>query len=311
MVDAAPAASRRKAFRSTGPGGLDRSLFPMKLWEKSKRLGVWDPADVDLSEDARQWQGLAADERDLLLRLSSLFQAGEEAVTLDLLPLIHVVASEGRVEEELYLASFLWEEAKHVDAFRRFFDDVADERSDLSRYHTPSYRELFYRELPSALDRLREDPSPEAQARASVTYHMIVEGVLAETGYHAYRSMLERHDLLPGMREMMGRVKRDESRHLAYGVYLLSRLVAEHGDPVWRVVEERMGDLLPLSVGIIHEAFDAYEEMPFGLELDAFVEYATAQFRKRSDRVERAREASLEEVLRGLGQGEVSSAPEG
>ncbi len=38
-------------------------------------------------------------------RLSALFQAGEEAVTLDLLPLIMVIAQEGRPEEEMFLTS--------------------------------------------------------------------------------------------------------------------------------------------------------------------------------------------------------------
>lgn len=296
-------AAGREGFRSTSAGGLDRASFPMQLWEKSKRLGTWDPAATDLQRDRSDWEGLEAGEQDLLLRLTSLFQAGEEAVTLDLVPLIRVLAGEGRVEEEIYLTAFLWEEAKHVDAFRRILEEVAREEGDLSRYHTDSYRELFYRELPGALARLREDASPVAQAEASVTYHLIVEGVLAETGYHAYRDMLERNDLMPGVREILGNVKRDESRHLAYGVYLLSRLVAEGGEELWDAVERRMDALLPLSVGIIDEAFAAYDEVPFGLDLDDFVGYAMTQFQKRMDRVEAARGQDLEAALEGLGPG--------
>mgnify|MGYP006295636709 CR=1 FL=1 len=291
----------REGFRSTSAGGLDRESVPMRLWEKGKRLGTWNPADVDLERDAEQWGRLADDERDLLLRLSALFQAGEEAVTVDLLPLIRVIADEGRLEEEMYLASFLWEEAKHVDAFRRFFEEVAHHDGDLSAYHTPAYRRLFHRELPAAMRRLEADPSPRAQAEASVVYHMIVEGVLAETGYHAYREMLEREDLLPGTRSMLTRVQRDESRHLAYGVWLLSRLVAEHGEPVWEAVEGRMGELLEVAITLIHELFDCYEPMPFGLELDAFVGYAMDQFSRRMDRIERARGESLEAVRRSMG----------
>lgn len=294
----------REGFRSTSAGGLDRGSFPLRLWEKSKRLGAWNPSSADLSRDRSDWKGLADEEQDLLLRLTSLFQAGEEAVTLDLLPLIRVVAGEGRVEEEMYLSAFLWEEAKHVDAFRRILDEVAHEDGGLGGYHTESYRQLFYRELPSSLDRLREDPSPVAQAEASVTYHLIVEGVLAETGYHAYRDMLDRNDLMPGVREILGHIKRDESRHLAYGVYLLSRLVAEGGEEVWEAVERRMDELLPLSVGIIDEAFAAYDDVPFGLELDDFVGYAVDQFRKRIERVEVARGKELEEALAGLGVAE-------
>jgi len=290
----------RSRYASVSAGGLDRGSFPFRLWEKSKRLGVWDPADVDLEGDRADWASLEEDRRDVVLRLMALFQAGEEAVTLDLLPLIRVIADEGRLEEEMYLASFLWEEAKHVDAFRRFFDEVARHEGDLSHYHTPAYREVFYRELPAALAALDDDASPVAQARASVTYHMIVEGVLAETGYHGFARMLDEHDLLPGTRSVLRRVQRDESRHLAYGVWLLSRLVAEHGEPVWEAIEERMGRLLEPATGMIVELFDAYETVPFGLELDEFLAYAMGQFRKRSERIERARGLSPEEVRRSF-----------
>jgi ribonucleoside-diphosphate reductase beta chain len=44
----------------------------------------------------------------------------------------------------------------------------------------------FHQTLPAALNRLLIDPSAIAQVEASVVYHMIVEGVLAETGYHGF-----------------------------------------------------------------------------------------------------------------------------
>jgi ribonucleoside-diphosphate reductase beta chain len=220
-----------------------------------------------------------------------------------------VIAAEGRLEEEMYLTSFLWEEAKHVELFHRFLREVAEVESDLSSYLTPSYAGLFGEELPNALGRLRTDSSPEAQAEASVTYNMIVEGVLAETGYYAYQQMLMRNGIMPGMQVAVGHLRGDESRHMAYGVFLLSRLVAEHGEPLWRVIEERLNHLLPLSVGVIHELFALYDPMPFGLDLDDFVGYAMSQFQKRSRRIERSRGQTLEEVLR-LGS-EGSAEPEG
>ena len=295
-----------RVFQTTSPRGLDQTLPPMRLWHKAKRLGIWDPRDLDFEQDAADWRALADDERDVLLRLTSLFAAGEESVALDLLPLIGVVAAEGRLEEEMYLAAFLWEEAKHVELFRRFLDEVADETGDLSRYHTASYRTVFYDELPSALGRLRDDPSPVAQARAAVTYNMIVEGVLAETGYHAYLTVLERNGILPGMQRAVAYLKADEARHMAYGVYLLSRLVAEHGDPVWQAVEQRMGELLGPALGVVEEVFAAYETMPFGLTREDFSGFALTQFQRRSRRIERCRGKSLAEVQRGPVDGEES-----
>ena len=287
----------QREYQTTSSRGLDHNLPPMRLWRKAKRQGIWNPEDIDFRQDVADWQKLSAEERQTLVHLSSLFQAGEESVTLDLLPLIQVIASEGRLEEEMFLTAFLWEEAKHVELFRRFLDEVAGDSSDLSRFHGESYRTIFYDQLPKAMTQLREDPSPAAQAEASVTYNMIVEGVLAETGYHAYHASLERNRILPGMQQAIAHLKSDEARHLAYGVFLLSRLVAAGGDEVWQIIEARMGELLAPAIGIIGEFFAAYDPMPFGLEMEEFTDFATRQFQSRLQRIEKARRQTLEEVL--------------
>ncbi len=286
---------------STTTRGLNRDLPAMRLYEKAKRLGIWNPSDIDLSTDQLDWTKLTEDEKDLILRLLSMFVAGEEAVTLDLLPLIQAIAREGRVEEEIYLTTFLFEEGKHTDFFRRVLDEVIfllpSEGSLGERYHTENYRRIFYDVLPSALSALGTDASPAAQIRASVTYNMIVEGVLAETGYHAFYTMLEQNNLMPGLRKGIALLKQDESRHIAYGVYLLSRLVAEHPEE-WEIFDSQMNSLLPLAIGVISDAFACYEVVPFGLVEDDFVNYAIGQFTKRFERLEKARGASLEEINR-------------
>jgi ribonucleoside-diphosphate reductase beta chain len=295
---------------ATTTRGLNRDLPPMRLYEKAKRLGIWNPSEIEFNKDKQDWAGFTADEKDLIWLLLSMFVAGEEAVTLDLLPLIQTVAQEGRIEEEIYLTTFLFEEAKHTDFFRRFMDEVASLPSpdevrggsgsgvkDLSRYHGDNYRQLFYESLPSALNALRDDASPSNQIRASVTYNMVVEGVLAETGYHAFFTMLERNDLLPGLRKGISLLKQDESRHIAYGVYLLSRLIAEYSDE-WDNLQLQMNALLPSAIGVIGDAFARYDVIPFGLVEDDFVNYAMAQFTKRFERLEKARGASLDEVNR-------------
>lgn len=278
-----------QSFVTTSRQGLNNDSVPMRLWHKAKRLGIWNPADIDFRQDIIDWQRLNATERDLLLRLTGMFVAGEESVTLDLLPLIMTIAREGRLEEEMFLTTFLWEEAKHVDFFANgFLRHIAPDAGDLSHYHTPAYRTLFYEELPQALHALHNDSSPAAQARASVTYNMIVEGVLAETGYEAYFAALERNNLMPGVRQGILYLKRDESRHIAYGVYLLSRLIA--ADPqLWTVIEQRMNQLMPLAMQIITEIFAAYDHMPFGLTFEEFSNIAMTNFGRRMQRIEKAR----------------------
>ena len=285
-----------KSFATT-TRGLDRYLPPMRLYEKAKRLGIWNPLDIDLTKDKTDWTSLNDDEKDLILRLLSMFVAGEEAVTLDLLPLIQVIAKEGRIEEEMFLTTFLFEEAKHTDFFRRFLDEVSVALDDLTHFHTDNYRFIFYDALPSALSALEADSSPSAQVRASATYNMVVEGVLAETGYHAFFTMLERNDLMPGLRKGISLLKQDESRHIAYGVYLLSRLVAEHPEE-WDALDMQMNTLLPSAIGVIGDTFAAYDVVPFGLVEDDFVSYAMGQFTKRFERLEKAKGAKLDEINR-------------
>ena len=282
---------------ATTTRGLRRDTPPMRLFEKAKRFGIWNPSEIDFRQDRADWLRLNELEQTVLLHLTSLFQAGEEAVTTDILPLIWAIAQEGRLEEEMYLTTFLFEEAKHTDFFRRFLDEVAGCSADLSHFHSANYRDIVYDALPIAMQRLLTDRSPDAQIRASVTYNMIVEGVLAETGYHAYLSALESNGLMPGQCRGIRLLKQDESRHIAYGVYLISRLVVEERQ-LWDVAEATMNELLGAALGVVGDTFGSYEVMPFGLVESDFVDYALGQFNKRIERIERARGATLEEIQR-------------
>jgi ribonucleoside-diphosphate reductase beta chain len=287
-----------ESFVTTSPRGLRHDILPMRLYHKAKQLGTWDPRSIDFSQDKLDWQRCTDEEKETLLLQTALFQAGEESVTLDLLPLIMAIAQEGHIEEEMFLTTFLWEEAKHTEFFRRFLDEVAENHEDLQRFHSPSYRKLFYEELPQAMYSLIDDRSPANQLRAAVTYNMIIEGVLAETGYHGYFNMLERNNILPGLRQGINLLKRDESRHIAYGVFLISRLVAQDKS-LWSVVEGRMGELLPIALGVVEETDtieDPEAERPFGLDVNDYVVYATTQFQKRWARIEKARSQTLEQL---------------
>ncbi len=286
----------RTHFHTT-TAGLDRNSFPMRLFEKSKTLGVWNPTELDFTQDRADWVALEDDlERKVLIHLTTLFQSGEEAVALDLLPLIMAVAQEGRLEEEMYLTSFIWEEAKHVDFFQRFLTEVVVDIPDLTQFETPFYAQMFKDKLPNALDALKTDTSPIAQARASVTYNMIVEGVLAETGYHAYYEMLERCGQFPALRKGIYHLKQDESRHIAYGLYLLSRLIHEN-DNVWDVVEATLNDTLPIALMLIDEIFQQYDVMPFGLKLEDFSGYAMMQYQQRYAKLLQAKESAAEALF--------------
>jgi ribonucleoside-diphosphate reductase beta chain len=292
------------AHNYSEPTVLRPDSFPMRLYEKAKRLGVWNPADIDFSQDRLDWEAMNEERRKSILRLTARFLAGEQAVTIDLLPLVLAIARQGRLEEEMFLTTFLFEEAKHTDFFTRWVREVVGSPR-LPRAPEPSVR-LFDVELPTAMNALLEDQSPVAIARASVTYNMIIEGVLAETGYHSYHQSLAVNDLMPGLCTGLVHIKRDESRHIAYGVYLLSRLVTED-EAVWPAIEERMEELRPLTEEIIRSGYDHYPEgvSPFGLKGSEFSAFAANQFRKRYERISRARQSTLAEIEASSEPGEV------
>jgi ribonucleoside-diphosphate reductase beta chain len=142
--------------------------------------------------------------------------------------------------------------------------------------------------MPQALEGLLTDRSDLAFVRALLNYHIIVEGVLAETGYHAIFIACQRNGILPGLAQGVSNVKRDESRHIAYGIYALQRIVGSN-PALMDQVNDITNDLLDKALGVIPEALDRYgDSIPFGITLAEFVEYASDQFAKRFNAIERA-----------------------
>jgi len=281
-----------RTYTTLSSRGLRNDILPMRLYHKAKKLGIWDPRDIDLTQDRQDWQQMSVEKQDQLRGLIMAFQAGEEAVTVDLLPLIMTIAREGRLEEEMFLTTFLWEEAKHTEFFRRVLDEAIQVRGQELNQHyinrSGAERDLFDDELVQDMGILLTDPSPVNQARASIVYNMIIEGVLAETGYYSFARMLNHNNIMPGLQKGLTLIKRDESRHIAYGVFLISRLVAQDKS-LWPIVEARM-----------YELYDRIESRRpkenVTKEAEEINDYSRQQFQKRLTRIGRAREQTLEQV---------------
>lgn len=275
---------------------LNHDLPAMRDYHKAKRL-LWDPRDIELMTDRANWHSLTPSEQDILLRLCALFISGEEAVTVDLAPLMLALRGPGgRLEEQMFITTQLFEEAKHVEFFDRWLSEVVGRPIDAPLYQGDAYRALFYDELPNVMDHLLTDPSPKSQVRAIATYHMIVEGVLAETGYYGVTQAVGSTGNVPGLVQGMVLIQRDEARHIAFGIALLERLIS--AEPrLWDTLNDRMNTLLPLALDIIGDTFIAYgEEIPFGLTPSTFVEYAATQYSHRIDAIERRAKRAMSQT---------------
>ncbi len=256
----------------------DEDDFVVSLYHKSKR-NFWNPQEIRFDQDRRDWEGLNPREQETLLHLSALFVGGEEAVTLDLAPYLLQVSRAGRFVDAQYVATWTFEEAKHAEFFDSFHRQVVG-KAELARFHGESYRNIFYQALPAAMNALITDPSPRAEVVALATYNMVVEGILAETGYRAYKEVLEARQIMPGLRAGLGHIQADEGRHIAFGVHTLRRLMQQNPETK-TVFEDTLNDLIPDAMGVVQQVFGEHQPMPFDLEEETFVDYALRQLQHR------------------------------
>jgi ribonucleoside-diphosphate reductase beta chain len=274
---------------TTAPLRTDTKYF--QLYATAKRL-AWDPAAVDLSRDRPQWEAIRRDfvrERyaDQILHLCSLFFAGEESVTQTLSPFLGAIARAGLgVDKEVFLASQLFEEAKHFEFFARYFAEVfgEDGAAVAARYVTAAPRAVLVDDLDAVADRLRREDDPAALrpllVEGVVHYMGVVEAMLARTGYAGSAEALAARGWLPGLQEGFRLVRRDEGRHVAFGIRFVAELT--RGDPALRdVVHATFERHLPNVIGTV-QSFAEYEHPLVDLErlqqfaLDAFGQFMAA-----------------------------------
>jgi ribonucleoside-diphosphate reductase beta chain len=268
--------------------------FPYQLYQKSKKFGTWNPQDIDFSKDKEDWGNFSSKHREWILKLLAQYQGGEEAVTLDLLPLLKVIAKEGRLEEEMFLTTFLCDEAKHTEFFRKVLNEIG-ERGDLTHLHSETYRKIFYEILPETMDRLWLEQTPEVLADAATVYNMFTEGVLAETGYKVFYDGLNKMGKMPGLLKGIEHLKRDESRHIAYGTFLLQRLICEHPHLLDRVIK-KLEELAPLAITLNSEGMafkDGETEIYTSSEI---MNFTKKQVMARIDILSRAKGKTIEEI---------------
>jgi ribonucleoside-diphosphate reductase beta chain len=282
----------RTGFASLRTGGLNQESFPMRLFRKGNGRH-WDPSTIDFSQDREDFAAMTDDERWWTCALAAQFLAGEESVTQDLQPFVAAMAAEGRFADEMYLTQFVYEEAKHTQAFRLWFDAIGM-TTDLHEYieYNDAYMEIFTKQLPDSLSALAHDPGPRNQVRASVTYNHIVEGTLALTGYFAWQKVCASRGILPGIQQVIKHIGDDERRHMAWGTFTCRRHVAAD-DAMFDAVDERMQELLVPAMGVVTATFDQFESPPFAIDISEMAEYAMDKLGRRLGAIESARGADL------------------
>jgi ribonucleoside-diphosphate reductase beta chain len=206
-----------------------RSFWPNFFSRIVARL-QWNPMAIDLAPDARAWPQLESERRERLTALLAGFRVAEDAVAEDIAPFADVARKSELASHESLVAWVFYLQRRDEQRHAQFFDRVAAEVLGLAG-DTPAERREAARELaPRGLLELFEERLPEtaaelAEGRTGLAdgiglYHMLLEGVVFEAGQHALLEDLE-DGVLPGVREGVGRVERDERWHIGFGLRCL------------------------------------------------------------------------------------------
>jgi ribonucleoside-diphosphate reductase beta chain len=214
-------------------------------WEHEQ----WNPWSIELANDRDQWQRALSDDHKALVywALSSLMVA-EERITTKFAGLVMAADSE---EEASFLASQQVDEARHMQFYARFQDEVINEPATISAHVSRSREELgepfaviFDQSLVTAHERLVADPhDPAAKVEFVTTYHLVIEATLGLTAFEFISRYLEDNELLTGFVDGYTHIHHDEQRHIGYGIWYL-RKAAE--DPAFADrIRSKLRELLP------------------------------------------------------------------
>ncbi|MDQ3876765.1 MAG: ribonucleotide-diphosphate reductase subunit beta [Actinomycetota bacterium] len=221
-----------------------------RLWEENP----WSATGLDFSQDKVDWaERLTEQQREAALWNYAMFLVGEEAVARTLTP---VCDAAPEYPQKIFLTTQIVDEARHHVFFDRFMREVAaqgrDTRSTLGaveRHLTWGFKQVFA-ELDRVTEQLRKKPNElPLLAQSIAIYHVTIEGVLAIPGQHFIQRYVEKMGILPGFKQGIDNVSRDESRHVAFGIKMLSDLVRSSRECRQAAIE--MWDrVMPWSVGV-------------------------------------------------------------
>jgi ribonucleoside-diphosphate reductase beta chain len=250
-------------------------------WEDSQ----WSPFAIDLMTDASQWAAMTSEDRDVIFYVLCSLMVAEERITTKFSGLVGAYGSE---EEATFLATQQVDEARHMQFYARFQDEVVAERETIAAHVerardqvSDAFRHIFDKVLVEAHERLVAEPrDPAAKIRFVTIYHLILEATLGLTTFKFTTDYLSSEELLPGFVEGYSKIHHDETRHIGYGVWFLREAVT--ADPTsGDVVRQTLRDLLPSVAASLAPPDTGSDFAAIGATSEAIREFALGGLTRR------------------------------
>jgi len=245
-----------------------------RRWEDSQ----WSPYTIDLTTDRAQWPALGAEQRELLLFALSSLMVAEERITTKFSGL---VGAHGTEEEATFLATQQVDEARHMQFYARFQDEVVAAPNVIgahvqrARQHiSDSFRQLFDVALVNAHAQLVAAPADLTAKVSFVTlYHLVLESTLGLTTFKFITDYLSANQLLPGFVDGYSKIHHDETRHIGYGIWYLRETIREHPDQ-GDTVRQTLRNLLPSVTESLKPPADGATESVLDISQDDLRQFA-------------------------------------
>jgi ribonucleoside-diphosphate reductase beta chain len=221
---------------------------PQALYERWE-AGQWSPFTIDLDADRADWSRMEPGDRALVLWALSSLMVAEERITTEFAGLVAAADDE---EEATFLATQQVDEARHMQFYARFQNEVIADPASIAAHVARSREQLgdsfaviFDQQLVNAHRRLLAGPQDRgAKVDFVTTYHMVIEGTLGLTAFRFITRYLKDQKLLPGFVDGYSRIHHDEQRHIAYGTWYLREAVGSD-EALGERVRRTLRDLLP------------------------------------------------------------------
>jgi ribonucleoside-diphosphate reductase beta chain len=274
-----------------------RELMRGSIYRKyEKAVGaVWNPRELDYSQDADDWGRLPDEKRAGLLGITVRFFAGEQRVTDELVPMLAAARALGRYDWTMFLSTFLMEEAKHSEFFALWHDRVVGilEPDEVAPYFVDAgkavdltgrfeVKEVLHEGLPrygeELMEAVRSGDGTAIEAgfvRFATLYNAFAEGVLTMPSYEIVIDTVQLWQAFPALKQGFRRILADEGRHITFGTAAVRQLVER--DPgyetlVHEVFDEFRGNL----VGLV-----GYQRSIPGLELGKYQAQKVRHYQNR------------------------------
>ena len=252
-----------------------------RRWEDEQ----WSPFAIDLETDRDQWLAMDGPQRGLIHYALASLMVAEERITTKFAGL---VAADAPEEETTFLSTQQVDEARHMQFYARFQDEVVAEPGAIAEHVerareqvSDSFRHIFDEVLVDAHRRLLASPGdPAAKVRFVAVYHLVLEATLGLTTFRFVTGYLRREGLLPGFVEGYSRIHHDETRHIGYGVWFLREAVRERPE-LADVLREALRELLPSVVESLKPPGDGAAADLLGVSDDDIRQFALSGLTRR------------------------------